>query len=357
MTIARFRPVPPPQRRRRRRLVLPLLCALSACGTAPADPSPASAAGEQAPEAATGPMADFARLIGGEWCATLASGDRVFQAWQWGPGQLSLRKTAWRSDPADSPWAGEVFYWHPGQRRTCLLSLHEDIAGVGRGVGAGWITFNGDTAAARLDLRQPRGLRALSFRWTFVGPDRHTEALLEDHGHGPEPLNALEFVRVPPTTGQRPKAAAAPPPTGRWRAFAALVGTTWEGTARDGSRTRTVFEWIPSLEAAWARTWRLTDGGDRRTPALDACFYAPLDTGTLRCLVLTEAGGVFDGDVAAAVAGALQLDLRGHEGDRAVAREVRLEVAADGTLHHRVWSLQGDQRTLLTENRHARRDP
>lgn len=55
--------------------------------------------------------------------------------------------------------------------------------------------------------------------------------------------------------------------------------------------------------------------------------------------------------------GALQLDLKGYEGDRVDRHVVRLDFEKDGTLRYRVWSLQGAERTLVLDVHHKKFKP
>lgn len=55
--------------------------------------------------------------------------------------------------------------------------------------------------------------------------------------------------------------------------------------------------------------------------------------------------------------GALQLDLKGYEGDRVVHYVVRLDFEQDGTLRHRLWSVKGTERTLTLDVHHKKLEP
>jgi hypothetical protein len=347
-------------------LALSLIAAVSACRTAQDESPRTTPAQEPALAEAANPMASFARMAGGEWQVTFASGTRALHAWQWGPGQHSLRKMTNGSEGVGNPWAGEVMYWHPGARQVRVLSLHEDIPGVGRGVGEGTITFDGETAAGLLDLHQPRGHRKLASRWVFDGPDKYRDVLLEDGGSGFGPLNELVFSRVPARAElPAPVAQGNTGPSGRLRAFDALVGHTWRANGRaytggshqaDG-RVQSTFQWIPSLQAVWARSMSLGGEGTASTHLLDAYFIEPIGSGPLRCLALTNQGCVHEGDVTVLDGGALQLELTGYEADRVVRHIVHLEVDQGGTLRHRVWSLEGTERAVVLDIHHRKLDP
>ena len=110
------------------------IAALTTCASARYESSEAGPEHAPAPADVDDPMASFARLVGGEWRVTFASGASASHAWHWGPGKRSMSRMAYgMADGSDAtnPWAGEVLYWHPGLGQVCLLSLHEDIPGVG----------------------------------------------------------------------------------------------------------------------------------------------------------------------------------------------------------------------------------
>jgi hypothetical protein len=340
------------------RLALCLTVALSACGAA-RDRRP-DADSVQAPAAVdvAGPMAGFARLVGGEWRVTFASGVSGYHAWRWGPGNFSMRRMTYASDAQANPWQGEVLYWHPGLGQVRVLSLHEDIPGVGRGVGEGTMRFEGETSEAELDLDQPRGRRRLGLRQVFDGPDAYHEDLLEDSGAGLQPLNALDFVRVaerfrPPSAGSEPTSPELPEP---WKPFEALLGGTWvaEGDAFGASAARieTTFEWVRSLEVLLARV-SASDGAGPTTPWLEAYVYRQVGDDGLRCLALSHLGGVYEGDVSVLDGGALQLDLLGHGRDGVAALVVRFDLEPDATLRQRVWSRADAQREPFLDARHG----
>ena len=312
-------------------------------------PPPASAdAGAEA-------MKPFARLVGGEWEMTLASGVKQHQAWQWGPGKHSVRLMEYgavsTASGGASPWAGEVIYWHPGRKEVRVLSVHGDIPGVGRGVGEGTISFDGEKAEGRVDLYQPRGPRKLGTRWAFDGPDRYRDELLEDTGGGMQPQNGWTFSRVPareprPAAGGAGGAAGAP--TGKLRAFEPLLGA-WQGEAGTGESVQTTFEWLPSLQVVCARTAAAGEPSHR----MEAYFYEHVKDGVARCLALSSTGGVYEGDVRVAEGGALEAALKGYEGDKVVDLVVRLDVEGE-RLRQRVWVVEGAERRPVADVAHSR---
>lgn len=84
-------------------------------------------------------------------------------------------------------------------------------------------------------------------------------------------------------------------------------------------------------------------------------------TGALRCLALSDSGGVYEGVLTVLNSGingsALQLELTGHEGDRVNPLIVRFDFEKDETLRQRVWSLQGTDRTLMLDVHHKKLKP
>jgi hypothetical protein len=66
---------------------------------------------------------------------------------------------------------------------------------------------------------------------------------------------------------------------------------------------------------------------------------------------------VYEGYLTVLDGGALQLDLKGYEGDRVVPHIVRFDFEQDGTLRHRVWSLNGTERKLMLDVHHKELEP
>jgi hypothetical protein len=234
-----------------------------------------------------------------------------------------------------------------------VLSLHEDIPAVGRGVGEGSIRFEGEATESVVELEQPRGIRRLVQLQIFDGPDKYREPLLEDTGSGRQPLNELSFVRVE----ARPVAPA--PGVERamielpesWKPFEPLVRGNWEsdGAQAGGAlRVRTTFDWEPSLEMILARTSAVNAEG-AATPLFEAFIYRQVRSPALRCLVLSHRGAVHEGDVSVLDGGALQAELKLFEDARGVPQLARFEIEGDGRLRTRVWSLEGAERTLALD--------
>jgi len=339
------------------------------------------------PPKAADPMASFARMIGGEWKVTFASGTSMYDTYHWGPGNHSGRVMTHGQDAAGNPWRGlGVVYWHPALKRVCSLSLNPYEGSVSEG--SITVDLGGETSEIISDLYQNGVHRKLVSRDTFDGPDKYHSALLEEVEPGKlTALTEWDYFRWKTLTPVRPLPAENPPkPSERLKALEPLVGRIWDAIVQkpdwregggDAVHIESTFEWIPYIDAIYARTFALRGNGVP-THVLDAYFYHHTGTNKLRCLVLSHWGGqsgVYEGDVTVldaggaggggAVAGlkGLQLDLKGYEGDQAVTRIVRFDFEKDGTLHHRVWSLGGGgsdgapaERTLTLDVHHTASD-
>jgi hypothetical protein len=232
---------------------------------------------------------------------------------------------------------------------------------VARGVTEGTIKFEGDNAEGTFDLYQTGGRRKMGRRWTFDGPDKYHETLLEATGtDGLKPLTAWDHVRSRPPATPRPRTVEGAKPSKHLMALEPLLGRTWEAqgewVAGGAFYTRTSFEWVPLADAIYARVLTPSKDGEPGH-LLDAYFYHHTGTGTLRCLALSARGGVYEGDLSSLDGGALQIDLKGYEGERVIPLVVRLEFDQDRTLRQRVWALDGTKRSLLLDVRHKDREP
>ncbi|MCC7389317.1 MAG: hypothetical protein IT431_11160 [Phycisphaerales bacterium] len=303
-------------------------------------------------------MAPFERMIGGEWKLTVASGTSSFRTWFWGPGRHSMRVMTDGLDAAGNPWRDlDVFYWHPG-----LGQVREfGVSPFARGITDGEIVFEGETAQSDFDLYQTGGRRRLRLAWSFDGPDHYRATMLEaspPENHSLTFMAAWDFSRTEAPTPGRPFAVeGATEPSELLQPLKALLGV-WGDTA-DGAgalRTHSTFEWIPLADAIYARVEAPGDDGEG-VHLLDAYLYHHTGTGALRCLALSDQGVVYEGDLTVLEGGALRIDLDGYGGGRTVHLAVRLEFEQDGTLRHRVWSIEGAERTLVLDLHHARRHP
>jgi hypothetical protein len=311
----------------------------------------------QAPAAVAGPMASFARLVPGEWRQTAQSGTSMYHTWHWGPGQHSVRRMTDGAGADGKPWRElQVFYWHPGRKQVRLAGFSPYAGGVSEGT----MTFDRDTANAVLDLYQTGRRRKMGLRWSFDGPDKYRDTLLEDTGAGLMPLVEFEQVRVrTPATPRKLTPDELSKPPERLKALDPLLGYTWqakgEWAAGGAAHVESSFGRVPLADVIYVRVLAPTIGG-KPTHLLDAYLYHHTGANTLRCLALSNRGGVYEGEVTA-LDGALQLGLKGYEGDRSVSRLVRLDFEKDGTPLQRVWSLSGADRTLVLDVRHNKLVP
>jgi hypothetical protein len=320
--------------------------------TAASAPEPVSAI-----PAVADPMAAFARLVGGEWKNTAASGTSMYDTWHWGPGKLSVRGMTHGFSANGSPWRElNVMYWHPNRKRVCLW-------GVGpyqRSVSEGTITFEGDAAEGDIDLFQVGVRRQLGVRWTFDGLDKYHEALLERRGPGGlQPLAEWDLVRSATLTPVQPIAAEfSPAHSERLKALQPFLGRAWDATIPSANgveaHIQSTFEWVPLADGIYLRTQGQNAEGVA-THLLDGYFYHHTGTNDVRCLVLSSWGSVYEGQVTVIEGGALQLDLKGYEGDAISAYAVHLDLAEDGTVHLRAWSVDGTVRTPILDVVHKDR--
>ncbi len=344
--------------------ILPLLVCASSCAVAwehdptacqqTAGPPPAAARGE-----VTGPMSSFARMATGERRRPALTRANLFDTWHWGPGKHSMLSLTRGSGAEGEPWRElQVYYWHPGRKQVCLLG----VSPFARGVSEGTIQFEGETAQAVFDIHQTGGRRELCLRWTFDGPDSYHSMLLEDSGAGFAPLAEWDYVRLEALTPSPPPSAEETPrPSEHLQPLESLLGKTWaaEGVWADGAavQVETELEWVPYANAIHARVLAPTkEGGPLHM--LDAYIYHHTGANAVRCLALSNRGGVYEGDLSVLDGGALQLDLKGYEEDHVVQHVVRLDLGQDGATRNRIWSLAGQQlRTLLLDVQHQEVEP
>lgn len=337
-------------------IALPLIAALAACSARQDKAPDVGAAQEPAPPLpakVADPMASFARLVSDEWRMTFQSGNSLFHTFHWGPGKHSIRRMTDGSGAAGEPWrALKVLYWHPGRKQVRLLGVAPFLSGVSEGT----IKFEGDTADGVFDLHQAGGVRKLALRWAFDGPDKYRDTLLEAPGPaGYKPINELDVVRSKPPASPRPRTVEGEKPSEHLEALALLLGPIWEAkgewTTGDAFHIQSTFEWVPLANAIYVRVLAPSKDGEH---LLDAFVYHHTGANVLRCLALSTRGGVYEGDLTVLDGGALQLDLKGYEGDRVVQHVVRFDFEKDGSLRHRIWALNGTERALLLDVPHKK---
>jgi len=296
------------------------------------------------------PMANFERLVSGEWLQKSLSGQTMYHTWYWGPGKHSIRRMTEGSGAGGQPWHEiQVFYWHPGRNQICLLGLSPFDRGVNEGV----IKFEGDKAEGVSDLYQTAGRRNMGLRWAITGPDKYQETLLEATGtDGFQPLVHFDHLRAKPPAVPRPRKIVGERPSRYLKAFELLLGHAWEtkSTWANGEpiHIRKTFEWVPFADAIYGRLIVPEKDGNE-THLLDGYIYHHTGTQVLRCLAVSNTGGVFEGDLTVLENGAIQAELKSYEGGRVFQYLTRIDMEKDGTLRDRVWSLKGIERNILLD--------
>jgi hypothetical protein len=300
------------------------------------------------------PLVPLARMMPGAWRTTAPTGTSMYDSWHWGPGRHSMRAMTVGTSSVGDPWrAMEVVYWHPRRAQLCRFG----ISPYARGVMEGTIAFEGETAESVVDMHQTTGLRKLMSRWTFGGADMYHDELLESAGAaGYEPLAAWDRVRVASGVDDVPSPQE---PSAYLKALRPLLSRTWR-TSEEANQAGdtgerwdllTTVEYVPYADGVYVRVAAPREGGE---PAhvLDAYLYHHTGAGELRCLALSREGGVYEGAVTVGEGGALQFDIKGYEGPRAVQLVGRLDLEGSETARHRLWSIGEGERTLIHDVRH-----
>lgn len=335
-------------------LALSLLPASVACNCACAQPSHAEAIDDRPSAADASPMSGFGIMEEGQWNLGTIHAD----TWRWGPGRHSIRSLTVGTDGEGKPWREvAIYYWHPGLGQIRVLSLHPDIPAIGRGIAEGPIEFDGQTLTGTVDLYQtgrPKPVhRRLAHRWSFDGPDRYHEVLLEDSGRGYETLVEWDYVRSlerqPAPASQVGEAAE---PSANLKPLLPLLGE-WDERSDDAGRanlSRLSVEWAELLDLITGQL-EVTNPEQGPDHLIDVYLYHHVGTNTLRCLGLSRSGGVYEGEVLLLPDGSLQSDLRGFEGDREIRLAARLDLEQDGALRERLWIVEGSERRLTHDVR------
>jgi streptogramin lyase len=304
--------------------------------------------GTTASETASVPasLVPFATMIGGEWRVTFASGTTQFDRWRWGPGRHSVVAETYGPDAVGNPWrVWSVYYRQPGSNDVRLISLHPPAGALGRGVAEGTAAKVGDRMVARTTLRQSGRVeqpRQIETRWEFHGPDAYRAALVEDSGRGFEEFVAWEYTRSYELSALPPIAEGAERPSGALGFARDLVGRTWCGDAQRGDgaslQASVTFDWIPYLGVLRAQiSFAEKDAVARRS--MEVYLIPAAWSEAFRILVLSDSGGVFEGDATVAgngreVAGVLNE----RTGETTVQRALRWTLEADGAPRVRFWS-------------------
>lgn len=303
-------------------------------------------------EAIPEPMQRVGRLVGGEWKMVTDTEVGLITRWDWGPARYSLRGVIDGVGGDRQPWrALSVVYWHPASKQVRSLGVSQYREGVAEGV----IGIEGEMWENVAVMHQAGDRRDLKWRWTFDRADRFHDELMESTGpEGYFPLASWDWVRTAlPATPRAFEVAGAARPSERLKALAPLLDHAW-AAENAGRELRSSITWVPLSNVVCLRVDAI--GGDgERTLLLDAYVYFHTGRRAIRCLALTETGGVYEGDVMVKKDGALELALTGHVGERVEMRDVRLDFEKDGTVRGRVWSVAGDERALMVDLFHKPR--
>ena len=317
---------------------------------------------EQTPSESANPMSAFADLIPGEWHRSSQNTAGITETWQWGPGRLSMLLQTDGTAAAGEPWREvQVYYWHPGTKDVRFLGLSP----FAKGVSEGRLTFKSPNSiksvGATFDLFQTGGLRKMGFTWEFDSPNKYHYTLLEATSpEGLKPMNAWDLTRS--ERAIKPKAAliaAAPNLPLTLQPLEPLLRHAWEFKGATSKSTpklesdqfKVTFEWVPYANAILARATTATKNSETPpTHLLDAYIYHHTGFNRLRCLALLslkEGESIFyEGDLTVAVGGSFQFNLRGFEEDRAAARDVQIDLKADGKFNVQIWSVEKNQRAI-----------
>ncbi len=284
----------------------------------------------------------------------------MYDVWHWGPGRHSLRVMTHGFAASGDPWrALAVVYWHPGRKEIRSLGLNPYAESVSEGT----VRFDGENPESVADLHQTGDRRKLLSRDVFDGPDKYRSTLLEEVAPGRvTKLGEWDYTRSKTLTPVSPTPADKPPKLGeRLKVLETLLGRTWDaaGEARGewadagGFRVQSSVEWIPYANGVYIRALAARQSGEP-THLVDVYVYHHTGAGVLRCLALTSGGGVYEGDMRVLDGGALQVDLKRYEGERAVSHVVRVDFGKDGMVRSRVWSVKGNERALMLDTQNKK---
>lgn len=291
------------------------------------------------------PLERFARMIGGEWRVTFQSGTKQFDRWRWGPGQRSAIVETYGPDAVGGPWRVlSVYYVRPGSDEVRYVSLHPKAGELGHGLAEGTTVMDAERMVTNTTLRQsgragqPRSIEA---RTEFRTPDAYRASLAEDGGRGLEEIVAWEYTRSYELSPLPPIVEGAERPSGSLAFASGLVGPTWsaDGRLAEGASfgATASFDWIPYIGVLHAQI-AIANADSTARRSIEVYLMPSPWSETFRALVLTEAGGVLEGEVTVADGRMLTGVLEERDGDRIVQRAMQLTIEANGAPRVRLWS-------------------
>ena len=307
----------------------------------------------------SGTLTEFSRLVGGEWRMGDMEAPAQRDVWAWGPGRRSMHSRTHNSKENGETTSGvsRVLYWHPGRRAFVMqVFLWEGM------YGEGVVTPREDGMRYEYELfypSQPR--RDLVLDWTFDGPDALRMVLTEDIGRQePVELAQWDYGRAESITPAPASALDPPEPVRQLSALARLVGHEWEGeigsSGGSARRVRATFEWIPYIEVVYARVDEITQN-ESEDRVMDVYIYHHTGTGRLRCLALSSAGGVHEGQIEVRGDGSLGIEWTDYVGDRADRHSARIEFEDELVLRYRDGLGDSGDGDVKVDGRFVRRKP
>ncbi len=312
------------------------------------------------------PLAPFARMIGGEWRVTFASGTTQFDRWRWGPGRHSIISETFGTDAEAKPWRVlTVYFVEPGSDAVRVVSSHPPAGELGRGMSSGTAVMRDASMTARTMLRQsgrPDHSRSIETLWDFRGPDAYRSALAEDGGRGFEEMVAWEYTRSRALSEMPAIADDAAQPAGALSFLASTVAHRWQAdvmpaseVANDiGASMRTDLSVIPYLQAIHAQVTEIPTSAGLGS-SIEAFVLQPVDRGPYRVLVLTASGCVGEGTVTITDDRSLDCSLEVVRGKDTLRRRLRVTLEPGDTMRTQVWSADSEPGALLADLLHRHR--
>ena len=292
------------------------------------------------------PLADLARLVGGEWRTSLTNGSEQRDTWTWGPSKRSLTSVTTNSVSTSESTFGSfrLIYHHPQRNDLSVLAL------AGRGLlQTGTLSVNNDLNF-RFDMTlfydqeevtwASEPTREISSVWVFKTRFEYTNSWVEDMGRPVAPGSVAWTYTKDDEIGPLPASAGWPPAQiEHLGAFLPYLDTAWEADA-----TRTMFSWIPYNEAILIRTFNAENG----SLIQESVIYPHPISKTIRAVTIHASGEVDVGVVSVANDAILFRSTRS-DLNRTTGVEQRLEQPSDGKYRVSSWVVRDGVRTHLTD--------
>lgn len=295
------------------------------------------------------PIQHFAHFPHGEWRAGIRNGSQQRDVWSWGPSRRSLTSVTTNSkNTSDSIFGSfRMIYDNPQRDELSVIALDGPEL-----IQTGTVKINTE-GNFRFDMELLYDVeeiewaiiskRAISSTWVFSNPTNYVNSWIEDMGEPVEPGSvAWPYFNHPERT-PRPASANEPPEDILYlNAFMPLLESQWETEF-----SRTSFEWIPYNEAILMRTI------DKHVGLLieEAIFYPNPITKQIHAVSVHSSGAVDEGFVNIDGEAIIIRSSRGtRDGSSKIERRFKIQDASE--LQIKSWSIEGSERTLLTESVH-----